>query len=455
VFGARLAHRGAWGVEVRSLDTGESLFELDADKLMMPASNLKILTLAAAAETLGWDYRYITTLEAGGPVEGGILHGDLIVRGSGDPTINSRSDRAARVLDEWVTALTAAGIQTVDGRLVGNDQAFDDEGIGAGWAWDYLQYGYAAPAGALEYNEDVAALTVIPGAAVGVAPSISISAGSGLTPVNRASTGAAGTEVTIDFRRRLDSPVLEVTGMIPLGGATVQRPVAVVNPTLFFVQSLKDALAAHGIRVLGPAVDYDDVAPELAGSVAGVPQVLVSTQSPPLREIAGVMMKVSQNLYAETLLKTVGASRGGLGTVAAGLQVVRELLGRWGVPDDAYVLLDGSGLSRYNYVTASAITTVLEHMYRDPRHRDAFLSTLPIAGEDGTVSARMRGTRAEGNALAKTGSLSNVRTLSGYVRTRDGEMLVFSVLANDFVLPPATIARMTDLAIEVLANFRR
>ncbi len=440
---------------MRSLDTGESLFQLDAGKLMMPASNLKILTLAAAAETLGWDYRYSTTLEATGPVEGGVLHGDLVVRGSGDPTINSRSDRAAQVLDEWVTALTAAGIQTIDGRLIGNDQAFDDEGIGAGWAWDYLQYGYAAPAGALEYNEDVAALTVVPGTVVGVPPSVSISAGSGLTLVNRASTGAAGSEITIDFRRRIDKPVLEVTGMIPLGAAPVQRSVAVVNPTLFFVQSLKDALAARGITVLGPAVDYDDVAPELATSMPVAPHAVVTTLSPPLRDIATVMMKVSQNLYAETLLKTIGATRGGLGTVAAGLQVVRELLGAWGVPDDAYVLLDGSGLSRYNYVTASAIATVLAHMYRDPRHRDAFLSTLPIAGQDGTVSARMRGTRAEGNALAKTGSLSNVRTLSGYVRTRDGEMLVFSVLANDFVLPSATIARITDLGIEVLANFTR
>lgn len=442
-------------MDVQSLDSGASLFQLDADKLMMPASNLKILTLSAAAETLGWDYRYTTTLEATGPVEDGVLHGDLIVRGSGDPTINSRSDRAAHVLDEWVAALAAAGIRTVDGRLIGNDQAFDDEGIGAGWAWDYLQYAYAAPAGALEYNEDVAALTVMPGASVGAPASVAISPGAGFALVNRASTGIPGSETTIDFRRRLDRPVLEVTGMIPLGAPPAQRSVAVVNPTVFFVQSLKDALAARGIVVLGPAVDYDDAAPELQASAPAAPRVLASTVSPPLREIAAVMMKVSQNLYAETLLKTIGATRGGLGTVAAGLQVVRELLGRWGVPDDAYVLLDGSGLSRYNYVTASAITTVLEHMYRDPRHREAFLSTLPIAGEDGTVSARMRGTRAEGNAMAKTGSLSNVRTLSGYVRTRDGEMLVFSVLANDFVLPSATIARITDLAIEVLANFTR
>ena len=166
-------------------------------------------------------------------------------------------------------------------------------------------------------------------------------------------------------------------------------------------------------------------------------------------------MKSSQNLYAETLLKTVGATRGGLGTIGAGQSVLRDLLKAWKVPDDSYVAVDGSGLSRYNYVTAETLTTVLEQMYRDPRHRDAFVATLPIAGKDGTVSTRMRRTRAEGNAVAKTGSISNVRSLSGFVRTRDGEMVVFSILANDFVIPSPTINWIADLAVETLSNFTR
>jgi D-alanyl-D-alanine carboxypeptidase/D-alanyl-D-alanine-endopeptidase (penicillin-binding protein 4) len=118
-------------------------------------------------------------------------------------------------------------------------------------------------------------------------------------------------------------------------------------------------------------------------------------------------------------------------------------------------MYDGSGLSRYNYVTASAIATILEHMYKDPRHHDAFLSTLPIAGKDGTIASRMRATRAEGNAIAKTGSIANARSLSGYVRTRDGEMLVFSILSNDFIGPAATINYIADLAVETLSNFTR
>ena len=451
-----MASRGVWGVDVRSLDTGDLLYGHDAAKLMMPASNMKVLTLAAAAETLGWEFRYTTTLETSGAVDGGVLHGDLIVRGSGDPTINTRASRARQVIDEWVAALTAAGIQHIEGRIIGNDQAFDDENLGAGWAWDDLQYSYAAPIGALQYDENTAALTILPGTADGQPASVTIEPGSGFQLLNRVMTAAPGTAITIDYKRHLEQPILEVTGRVPLGSGPVVRSVAVVNPTLFFAQALKDALAARGINASGPAADFDDVAAEIAAHGGpGMPRVLVATQSPPLSDIATVMMKVSQNLYAETLLKTIGAARGGLGTVAAGETVLKGLLKAWGVADDAYVAIDGSGLSRYNYVTAETMVAVLEHMYRDPRHRDAFIATLPIAGRDGTISTRLRKTYAEGNAVAKTGSIANVRSLSGFVKTRDGEMLVFSILANDFVIPSATITWIADVAVETLANFSR
>ena len=447
--------RGVWAVDVRSLDTGEKLYNLNAGKLMMPASNMKILTLAAAADALGWDYRFTTTLEARGTIADGVLHGDLIVRGSGDPSINSRDGRAESVMFEWARAIQAAGISSIDGRIIGDDQAFDEAGIGAGWAWDYLQYAYAAPVGALELNESTASLVVSPGWAPGANAIAGLSPGAGFELINKAVTGPAGSPETIDYVRHIDRAVLEVTGSIPAGSPSVTRAVAVVNPTLFFVQSVKDALVARGIAVSGLAVDMDDVAAEAQMQTAEEPRVLASTQSPPLREIATVLMKVSQNLYAETLLKTLGAARGGLGTAEGGRLAVQAALDAWGVPRDAYVLYDGSGLSRYDYVTAGTLTAVLEHMYKDPRHRDAFVATLPVAGKDGTMSARLKGTRAEGNAVAKTGSIANVRSLSGFVRTRDGEMLVFSILANDFVIPSATVNYIADIGVEILANFTR
>lgn len=455
VFGAPIMDRGVWAVDVTSLSTGEHLYSLNAGKLMMPASNLKILTLAAAAETLGWTYRFTTTLEARGSISAGVLRGDLIVRSNGDPTINARNGRANAVWGEWISALAAAGISSIEGRIVGDDQAFDDEGIGAGWAWDYLQYSYAAPVGALEVNENTAALLVLPGSSPGTPISVDLTPGSGFVLVNRAITGAPGSPDRIEYRRSIDRAVLEVTGSIPAGAGASRYFVAVVNPTLYYVRSLKDALVANGIAVSGDAVDLDDIAAEVLMAPPTDTRVLASTQSPPLREIAAVMMKVSQNLYAETLLKALGAAHGGLGTAEGGRIAVHTVLDGWGVPRDAYVMYDGSGLSRYDYVTAGTLTTVLERMYRDPRHRDAFLATLPIAGRDGTLASRLVRTRAEGNTLAKTGSISNVRALSGFVRTRDDEMLAFSILANDFPIQAATVNYIADLAIEILSNFTR
>jgi D-alanyl-D-alanine carboxypeptidase/D-alanyl-D-alanine-endopeptidase (penicillin-binding protein 4) len=462
IFNSPINERGVWAVDIRSVDSGERWFALNPGRLMMPASNMKILTLAVAAASLGWDYRFTTTLEARGNISGGVLHGDLIVKSNGDPTINTREGRGAAVFDQWAQSLRAAGIESVDGRIIGDDQAFDDEGIGAGWAWDYLQYDYAAPVGALEYNENFAALTIAPASDAGGQPIIQLQSGSGLELINHASTGPAGSPDTIDYRRHLDRPVLEVTGSIPLGGNTDTRSVAVVNPTVFYSQSLKSELATRGIATSGPAVDFDDVAAEFVSPAATdhsehalTSTMIAKTESPPLRDIATVLMKVSQNLYAETLLKAVGARRGGLGTTEGGRLVARETLSEWGIKTDSYVMYDGSGLSRYNYLTAGTVVDVLLHMYNDPSHRDAFLATLPIAGKDGTIATRMRRTRAEGNAIAKTGSISNARSLSGFVKTRDGELIVFSIVANDFVIPASTITRMADLAVESLANFTR
>ena len=171
----------------------------------MPASNMKILTLAAAADALGWDYVFTTTLETSAPVTDGVLMGDLIVRGGGDPTINSRDQRAAAVLDEWVAALRSAGIQKIDGRIIGDDQRFDDEGIGPGWAWDYLQLA-TLPVGALQFNENLATLTIRP-AVAGQPAQVMLPPGAGFTLINRVATVASGATPSIDYRRRLDQPV--------------------------------------------------------------------------------------------------------------------------------------------------------------------------------------------------------------------------------------------------------
>jgi D-alanyl-D-alanine carboxypeptidase/D-alanyl-D-alanine-endopeptidase (penicillin-binding protein 4) len=301
-------------------------------------------------------------------------------------------------------------------------------------------------------------MVIAPGAVAGDQAILEIAPGSGLTIVNRVRTGEPSSDEAssaIDVRRRIDGPVIEVSGSIPVGAPPVSRTVAVLNPTLFFVQNVKDALVARGISVTGDAADIDDVADPHANGAGPERRPLLTTTSPPLLEIATVLMKVSQNQYAETFLKALGAADGSLGTTAAGRRAAGEIFASWGIPAEGFVISDGSGLSRYNYIAPAIITAILTKLHDDPRHRDAFIATLPIAGKDGTIASRMRRSLAEGNAVAKTGSIANARALSGYVKTRDGETLAFSIIANDFVAPSATVTWIADLAVEILAAFRR
>jgi D-alanyl-D-alanine carboxypeptidase/D-alanyl-D-alanine-endopeptidase (penicillin-binding protein 4) len=443
--------RSTWGVVVQSLDNGQILYRRNATKLLMPASNMKIVTLAAAAERLGWDYRFETRLVTTGAIDNGVLHGDLVILGGGDPTFNRRHEDPVVTFGQWATALRAAGIDAIDGRIVGDDRLFAPEALGSGWAWDYLAYGYAAPVGALQSNEDTVDVVIRPGAAEGEPASVAIrQPDSGMTVGNRVTTGAAGTAASIDLSRLPGTRIVHVSGHVPAGAAESTRAVAVDDPAEYFARTVRAALEAAGIRA-GEAVSVRTLAdpPDTARA-----SVLLTHRSVPLSEIARVLMKASQNLYAETLLRTLGAATPPA-TVEAGREAVRDVLESWGVPPDSFVQADGSGLSRYNYVTAELLVTLLRRLYADPRHRAPFLEVLPVAGVDGTLARRLRGTRAEGNVRAKTGSISNARALSGYVQSLDGEMLAFSILANNFNVPAATIDATTDLLVERLANFTR
>jgi D-alanyl-D-alanine carboxypeptidase/D-alanyl-D-alanine-endopeptidase (penicillin-binding protein 4) len=451
IFDAPIMEQGLWGVEVKSLDSGRVLYARNRRTLMMPASNMKILTLAAAAEALGWDYRFTTTLDTPGTIEDGALKGDLYVRGTGDPTINTRDRRADAIFDEWAAALKTAGITRIDGNIIGDASAFDDATLGHGWSWDDLQYGYSAPVTALQLDENVAALTIRPGAKPGDPAELQLPPDTGLAILHHVDTGPSGSATPIALERRPGTHALDVRGSIAVDAAPVTRDVAIADPELYFAHTLLLALDARGIHVRGlprarARPEFQLPPPEH--------HVIVESPSPPLRDIATTMMKVSQNLYAETLLKAVGAARGGgTGSAEAGIEAARAIFAAWQIPPSTYVQVDGSGLSRYDYVTADMIVTVLDHLYRDPKHRDAFIHTLPIAGTDGTIASRLKHTRAEANATAKTGSISNVRSLSGYVRTRDGETLAFSILANAFAIPAATVNYIADVAVETLANY--
>jgi serine-type D-Ala-D-Ala carboxypeptidase/endopeptidase (penicillin-binding protein 4) len=445
-----LAH-GYWGVLVKSLKTDDTLYERNARKLLVPASNMKIVTLAAAAERLGWDYRYETRLLAAGRIADGRLDGDLLVVGNGDPSIGLMDGMADTLFADWAARLTAAGIRTIGGRIVGDDNAFDDEGLGFGWSWDDVPDDYAAGVSALQFNENAIRLTIAPGAAAGDSAGIEVvPAESGVSVDSAVTTAAAGAATSIAARRLAGSSRLALRGSIAVGAAPATREVSVDNPTVFFVSALRRALIANGVDVRGPAVDIDDVAD--APAPAGATQI-VSYRSPPLATLAIRLMKISQNLYAETFLKTIGAAAG-TPTFAGGRAQVVSTLEPWGVGGADLIDRDGSGLSRYDYVSPAALVTILSRINGDARLSGPFKESLPIAGRDGSLSNRMKGTAADGNARAKTGSMSNVRGLSGYVTAADGEPLVFSMIANNFDTPAATINTAMDAIVVKLAEFR-
>ena len=444
-----LAH-GYWGVLVASLKTGDVLYDVNAHKLFIPASNMKVVTLAAAAERLGWSHRYTTSLRTTGRVDGGRLAGDLIVVGSGDPSVTA--ENAAALFDRWADALKAAGVRSVEGRVIGDDNAFDDDELGFGWSWDDVPDDYSAGVSGLQFNENAVRVTIAPGPAAGDSAAVSIDPPhSGTILDSQITTVAADVPSRIEARRLPGSARLVLRGSVPVGSGAVTRALSVDNGTLFFVTALRAALIARGIDIRGPAVDIDDVR-DLP--VQRDTTVLVAYQSPPISTLAVRLMKVSQNLYAETLLKTMGAGSGPA-TFAAARSAVQTTLQGWGVAAGELIDRDGSGLSRYDFVSPAALVTILTHIARDEKLRAPFEATLPIAGRDGTLANRMKGTAAEGNARAKTGSMTGVRTLSGYVTTADGEPLVLAIMANNFETPPDVVNSTTDAIVVRLATLRR
>ncbi|HUF47807.1 MAG TPA: D-alanyl-D-alanine carboxypeptidase/D-alanyl-D-alanine-endopeptidase [Vicinamibacterales bacterium] len=442
--------RALVGVRVDALDTGQTLYASNAARHVVPASNMKIVTAAVAAEHLGWDFRYRTHLEAAGPVVDDVLEGDLVVTGSGDPSIGSTDEAASPVFSTWVDALRRAGIRRVHGRLVGDDDVFDDEGRGSGWSWDYLTAGYAAPSGGLSYNDNVAVVRARPGASPGAPATVLVTPpGHGLLVDNAVTTGAAGSRGTLSVSRRLGSRSLRARGQVPMGDGEMVRTTAVENPTSFFVGSLASVLDAHGVTVRDGAWDIDELDRPLT---TGVRRRVATHESPPLSLLAGQLMKVSQNFYAETLLKTIGLTVEGTGSEAAGRRAVRATLASWGVPDDAVVVYDGSGLSRYNYVTADALVAILTRIWKSETHRGPFVATLPVGAHDGTLASRMRDTTLARRVQAKTGSIANVRALSGYLETGSGRKLVFSIVVNHFTAPASEIDRIVERFLSELSR---
>ena len=453
LFTAPAVQHAHWGIKVVSLRDNAVIYSQNSSEFLVPASNQKLLTLAAAADRLGWDYRFTTRFIATGPIgPTGILNGDLVIAGDGDPTINPRHPDRWGAFDQWAEALKAKGVRTISGNIVGDDNAFAEPGWGVGWAWDNLQDGYAAPIGALQYHENQIQVIVGPGMADGAAAIIGTSPiGGGIFIVNKVKTVAADAPSAVDLARVPGTPYLHVRGQIAAGASPVTVLAAVQNPTEFYLEALRDVLTRHGIAVSGTMTDIDELLdpPKTEGNIE-----LFVDRSPTLLEIADVLMKWSRNGYAETLL-TAMAPAGEPATGTRGLETLRTTLAAFGLPPDSYLPRDGSGLSRYDYVSADALTTLLGAMAGHATHAERYRSTFPVAGVSGLLANRMKGTPAEGRVVAKTGSLSNIRSLAGYLTTLSGEPMAFAILVNNFQVASRDIDAISDKALVRLVEFAR
>ncbi|MDQ8146193.1 MAG: D-alanyl-D-alanine carboxypeptidase/D-alanyl-D-alanine-endopeptidase [Gemmatimonadota bacterium] len=440
----RSAH---WGVLVVDPLTGDTIVSRNAGKLFMPASNQKLLTGALALTQLGADHRFETRLLGSGRVVNGTLVGDLAVLGDGDPSVSDSlaGGDAMAPLRAFADSLRARGIRRVGGRLLRAAQVFPDSTLGFGWAWDDLDFGYSAPVDALTFNEGYAEVLIIGARRVGGRVTVRTTPATTVPRLGRGdvTTAAGPSDVRIAGDVRGRRPLVHLTGTVAPND-TVRLEVALRHPTAAYLDAFAEALRARGITIRG-GVDPDAIA-DTTGMIT-----LATRRSPPLREILPRFEKPSQNQIGELLFKATARARTGVGSADSGRAVLERQLLAWGADSLGFAVRDGSGLSRHDYVTPETIVRVLDAMRRHPEF-ETFRTSLPVAGVDGTIRTRMRGTSAEGRVFAKTGTLDKARSLSGYVATPDGRLLLFSFLTNNHVASNREADRVTDALASWLAG---
>ncbi|MFB9903272.1 D-alanyl-D-alanine carboxypeptidase/D-alanyl-D-alanine endopeptidase [Allokutzneria oryzae] len=433
-----------YGLVVRKAVGGEVLYSRGATGRLNPASNGKLLTSAAALETLGAGHRFTTEVLTGARTAGGVVLGDIHLRGTGDPTLRE-SD-----LNSLADQLVSSGVKTVTGRVVADDTWYDSVRLGSGWAWDDEPFYYAAEISALtlapnsDFDAGTVRLQARPGpvgkpAQIQLTPETSV-----VTVDNRTVSAAPGTPSSLSIDREHGGSRLIVTGTI---GAPAEDYPTVGDPTAYAADVFSKALAAKGITVARKDIGR--------GAAPAGAKVLATHSSMTLAELMVPFMKLSNNMHAESLVKAMGRKEKGAGTWAAGTEVMAKKLAGLGVPEGAYRMVDGSGLSRMDLITTEQLGNLLVAA-QNRSWFPAWYESLPVAGKaermvGGTLRNRMKGTPAEGNVHAKTGSLTGVTGLSGYVTAATGERLVFTSVMNNYLT--AKLSGLEDAIAIRLAHY--
>ncbi len=454
IFNDNSFRNANWGVVIQSLENGEYFYKRNEDKFFVPASNLKLFTSASGLLLLGSDYRFSTNIFLNGYQSGSTLYGDLVIQGRGDPTISGRfyNNDINYVFDTWIDSLLDMGVTNIKGNIVGDDNLFDDIGLGNGWAWDYETDWYAAQSSAISFNDNCVDIKIYYNKKY---DSVFVSSKPSLRSVvilNNVKSAVGNEKTNIEVIRERGTNVITVSGRFRKDADSLITYATVQNPTQFAMIVLKNRLESRGIRVNGYAIDIDDY--ERVINYSDVDLLFVS-YSEKLSEIIKVINKGSQNFFAEQLLKTIGLEILGFGSVTNGVTAAKEVFANIGLYPENIVMVDGSGLSHMNMVTPRQIVELLKYMYSNKKVYSEFYNSLPIAGVDGTLGKRMKNTTAENNVRAKTGFISHVRSLSGYAVSGDKEPIAFSIIANNFSVPVKLAENIQDLVCLRLTNFRR
>jgi D-alanyl-D-alanine carboxypeptidase/D-alanyl-D-alanine-endopeptidase (penicillin-binding protein 4) len=430
------------GIKIVSLSGGRVLYERDSKALFHPASNLKLLTTATALHVLGKDYKFKTAVYSDSAIQNGVLPGNLYIKGFGNPDFTSKD------LVWMVGQLKEKGLRRIRGDVVGDVSFFDDLYWGNGWMWDDEPSSYEAFITPLSINKNSVKVIVKPGDKVGDPVQVHLEPETKYVELmNSGLTGSDSItntiEVTRRFKERLNTIV--VRGSLPRGSQECEFDLSVWQPELYAVKLLQEELEQEGIVVEGTA--------RLGNVGNGLKPIVLHEW--PVDSVVIHLNKVSDNLSAENTLKVIAAEkRGPPGTSQSGISIVNEYLSSIGIDTSSYLMADGSGVSHYNLVNAETIVDLLSAVYKQREHFDLFYRSLPVAGMDGTLERRMKGTSAEGRVRAKTGTESGVSSLSGYVPMRSADMIVFSILMNDFIGSPRPYRDAQDKIVELLARFQ-
>jgi D-alanyl-D-alanine carboxypeptidase/D-alanyl-D-alanine-endopeptidase (penicillin-binding protein 4) len=437
------------GVEVWDPGARRVLYARDADRLFVPASNLKLVTTAAAARMLGPSYRWRTTVYGTGPVVDGTLRGDLVLFGRGDPTFSARygASRTAG-LEALADSLVARGIRRVAGAVVGDESWFEGEHVRGEWQGYDLLWWYGAPVGALGFNDNSVDFKIDPGSTVGEPARITWQPQSAYVRfTNRTRTVAPGRPQTLDLMRGQVPGEIVAYGETPLGAGPRTESFAVDDPARYAATVFREVLVARGIAVDSPAVR---VVSEPTGEPASSRPVLAERLSPPLPQVVAPVLLRSQNWIAEQLLKTLGREVRGQGSWDAGLAVEREFLVREvGADSTSFRLRDGSGLSTENLITPHTFVQLLDYVRRTPAE-DMVRAGMPVSGGAGSLQSRFLD--LPGRVRAKTGYIGNVDSLSGYVTGADGREVVFSIVVNGSGYGSARIRAVIDDVVREIAR---